>query len=88
MSDKLTVFLGDSPVRVIVKLLVISFVVGVLLSYFNFTPYEVWLALKGFVVRLWDLGFDAIGKIGQYLVGGALVVVPVFLVLRFLKFGK
>lgn len=88
MSDKLTTFLGDAPGRVIVKLLIISFVVGVLLSYFNFTPYEVWLAFKNFFIRLWDLGFDAIGKIGQYIIGGALVVVPIFLLLRFTKIGR
>ncbi|MBO6814189.1 MAG: hypothetical protein JJ891_04965 [Rhizobiaceae bacterium] len=88
MSDKLTTFLGDSPARVIVKLLVISFVVGVLLSYFNFTPYEIWLAVKEFFVRLWELGFDAIGKVGQYLLAGALVVVPVFFILRFMKLGR
>lgn len=88
MSEKLTTFLGDTPARVFLKLLVISFVVGVLLSYFNFTPYEIWLAFKDFFVRLWELGFDAIGKIASYLIGGALVVVPIFLILRFMKLGK
>lgn len=88
MASKLDTFLGDSPGRVIVKLLVISFVVGVLLSYFNFTPIEIWLAFRDFFIRLWELGFDAIGKIGQYLIAGALVVVPIFLLSRFLKAGR
>ena len=88
MTDKLTIFLGDSPGRVFIKLLVISLVVGVLLSYFNFTPYDIWLAFKNFIGWLWDLGFDALGRVGHYLIAGALVVVPIFLILRFLKFGR
>jgi len=88
MADKLNAFLGDSVGRTIVKLLVISLVVGILLSFFNFTAYEVWLAVKNFFARLYDLGFEAIGKVGEYIIGGALIVVPIFLIMRFLKLGK
>ena len=88
MSNKLNSFLGDSLMRTVIKLLIISFVVGILLSYFNLTPYEIWVGLKNFVIRLYDLGFEAIWKIAQYIIGGALVVVPIFLILRLIKSGK
>ena len=88
MSNKLNAFLGDSLWRTVIKLLIISLVVGILLSFFNFTAFEIWLAVKNFFVRLWELGFDAIGKVGEYIIGGALLVIPIFLIMRFLKFGK
>lgn len=88
MSDKLTTFLGDSIGRTIIKLLVISFVVGIIMSALNFTPWDVWYGIKDFFVSIYNLGFDALGKIGKYFLLGAGIVVPVFLILRFLNFKK
>ena len=86
MSDKVTQFLGDTPGRTAVKLLVISLMVGIIMSATGFTPIDVWHAFTRFIERIYELGFEAFGRFGEYLVYGALVVVPVFLVMRFLKF--
>ena len=86
MSDKVTQFLGDTPGRTAVKLLVISLVVGIIMSAIGYTPMDVWHAFTGFVERVYRLGFEAFGRFGEYLVYGAMVVVPVFLIMRFLKF--
>ncbi len=88
MSDKLTTFLGDSLGRTIIKLLIISFVVGIIMSALNFTPWDVWYGIRDFFVSIYNLGFDALGKIGKYFLLGAGIVVPVFLILRFLNFKK
>ncbi len=88
MSEKLTTFLGDSLGRTIIKLLVISFVVGIIMSALNFTPWDVWYGIKDFFVSIYNLGFDALGKIGKYFLLGAGIVVPIFLILRFLNFRK
>lgn len=88
MSETITRFLGDTPGRTIVKLVVISFVVGIIMSALDFTPYEVWIAIRDFFIRLYDLGFEAIWKIARYFVLGALVVVPIFVILRLAKFGR
>lgn len=86
MSDKVTQFLGDTPGRTAVKLVVISLVVGIIMSATGFTPIDVWYAFTDFLERLWELGFAAFGRFGEYLVYGAMVVVPIFLIMRFLKF--
>lgn len=86
MSDKLTQFLGDTPSRTIVKLLVISLVVGIIMSATGFTPMDVWHGITGFIERIYRLGFAAFGRFGEYLVYGAMIVVPVFLIMRVLKF--
>lgn len=86
MSEKITRFLGDTLSRTLVKLAVISFVVGIIMSAFNFTPVEVWYAIRDFSERIYDLGFEAFGRIGKYFIYGAMVVIPIFVLMRVLKF--
>lgn len=88
MANKVESFLGDSLGRTIIKLAIISLVVGVILSALNVTPWEVWDAIRNFFVNLYNLGFDALWSVGKYFVYGAIVVVPIFLLMRFLKFGR
>lgn len=86
MSEKITRFLGDTLSRTLVKLAVISFVVGIIMSALNFTPVEVWYAIRDFFERIYDLGFEAFGRIGKYFIYGAMVVIPIFVLMRILKF--
>ena len=88
MQSKLTTFLGDTPARTIVKLAIVSFAVGIILSALNLTPFELWEAAKDFVVRLYELGFEAVWRIAKYFVWGAIVVIPIFVVLRWMKFNR
>ena len=88
MPEWITRFLGDTPGRTLVKLAVVSFVVGIIMSALNFTPWEVWEAIRDFAIQLYDLGFEAIWRIARYFVWGAIVVVPIFLALRILRFGR
>ena len=75
-------FLGGSPVRVFVQLAVLSLIVGFVLSYFDLTPFDLLDLIKRNVMRLWRTGFDALGDIGNWLIVGAVIVVPIFLVTR------
>lgn len=88
MTNRVDSFLGDSAGRTIIKLAIISLVVGVILSALNITPWEVWDAIRQFFINLYELGFDALWSIGRYFVYGAIVVVPIFLIMRFLKLGR
>ncbi len=85
MSERINNFLGDTPGKTLVRLLIISFVVGIVMSTLGLTPVELWYKLQDFVVRLYNLGFDAIWRIAKYFVWGAVVVVPIFLLSRLLK---
>jgi hypothetical protein len=88
MADRVTNFLGDTPLRTAVKLAVISLVVGVIMASLNFTPLDVWYAFRDFVRWLYDLGYEAFGRLGIYFIYGAMVVVPVFIVMRILSAGR
>lgn len=84
----LTRFLGDTPLRVLVKLLVISLVVGFVMSVFHWTPWDFFDALHRMVLRIWNMGFAALGDFARYILLGAVIVVPVFLILRVLSYRR
>ena len=89
MSDNgLSRFLGGSPAQVLLRLVFLSFVVGIVLSALNLDPIDLVHMVIDFFERLWNLGFHAIGKLGGYLLIGAIVVVPIWLVTRVLAMGK
>ena len=88
MSNQVDRFLGDSLWRTIIKLAIISLVVGVILSALNITPFEVWNSIRKFVIHLYNLGFDALDSIFRYFLYGALIVVPIFLIMRLLQMGR
>ncbi len=88
MSGQLTRFLGDTPGRVLVKLIVISFVVGVVMAAFDWTPFDVLYGIRDFFIRVWEMGFSAIERFVGYFILGAAIVVPAFLLLRLLNYRK
>ena len=88
MSDGLNRFLGDTPLRVLVKLLILSVVAGFLMSVFGLYPDDILYAVRNFVLDLWHSGFAALGRIGDYLLLGAVIVIPIFIVIRLLSFRR
>ncbi len=78
-------FLGGSPGGVFLRLLFVSLIVGAFLMWLDIRPWDVFRALKQLVDRIWGLGFDAIREIADYIVAGAAIVVPVWLVLRLMN---
>ena len=84
----LTRFLGDTPLRVALKLIVVSFLVGIVMSTFGWSPWDILFAVEDFFLGIWYMGFDALGRFWGYLLLGAAVVVPVFIVLRLLSLRR
>jgi hypothetical protein len=87
MSQRLTRFLGDTPLRVALRLLVLSFIVGLILSALNIRPFQIYRWVEGVVLRIYDMGFAFFEEGLEYLVIGAIIVVPVFLIMRLLRLG-
>ncbi len=81
-------FLGDSPIRVLVKLLVISFLVGIVMNAFGWSPYDVLYGVRDFFLDLWRTGFRAIDRFLGYILLGAAIVVPAFIILRLFSLRK
>lgn len=81
-SSNLDRFFGGPPVRVVVQLLVLSLIVGFVLNHFDLTPLDLIDFIKRSILALWRQGFAALGEFGNWLVIGAVIVVPIFLITR------
>jgi uncharacterized oligopeptide transporter (OPT) family protein len=78
-------FLGGSPLGVLIRLALLSIVVGVVLSALGITPHNFFYQIRLLLQRIYDLGFGAFQSVVEYLVLGAMVVVPIWLVTRLIK---
>jgi hypothetical protein len=81
-------FLGGSVLGVIVRLTILSIVVGIVLATLGITPDNFFYQINILLRRIYDLGFGAIQSVLGYLVLGAMVVVPIWFVSRLLKSMK
>lgn len=75
----------SSHVSIIVQLVVWSVVVGVVLSALGITPANIFEQLGLIVRRISDLGFGAVHWAIQYFLLGAVIVVPIWLVMTLLR---
>ena len=86
MTNTVGRFVGGSPAMVAVRLIVVSFVVGMVLETFGFEPATLLADVMRGVRRIVEIGFSDIRQVGRILLTGAMVVVPVWLVLRLVEF--
>ena len=80
-------FLGGSPASVFVKLLFVSLVVGALLMWLDIRPGDIFRGIQDFLNRIYALGFGALRELFNYLIAGAVIVVPAWFILRLLNVG-
>jgi hypothetical protein len=80
--------LGGQPVGVIVRLVLLSIVVGVVLDVLGFDPFNIIDSLQRLVRQVWAMGFDAVTWLWRYLVLGAAVVVPIWIVVRLINMAQ
>ena len=81
-NDAATRFFGGSPLGVIARLILVSILVGVVLSALGLDPFDIARSIERLFRSIWDLGFDAIRWVWRYLLLGAVIVVPIWLILR------
>jgi hypothetical protein len=82
MAERLNRFLGDTPLRVFIKLAILSLVLGVIMRSFGWSALDVVSGLRNLVMRIWNLGFGAIDRFADYLILGGAIIIPAFLLLR------
>ncbi|MFN8829721.1 MAG: DUF6460 domain-containing protein [Labrys sp. (in: a-proteobacteria)] len=76
---------GGPPLWVIIRLIILSIVVGFVLDWLNLTPYALIDRLIDMIQRLIARGFSAIRDIGTYLMLGAILVVPAWILIRLFR---
>ncbi len=80
-------FLGGHPLAVFLRLAIISLVVGIVLSILGVTPRNFFASLDALARYLYDLGFSAFDWLFEYIIVGAMLVVPLWLVMRLFRAG-
>jgi hypothetical protein len=85
--DSKTIF-GGNPLGVIIRLLLLSIAVGIVLSVLGITPQNFLERLNTIITNIYNLGFDAFESILGYLLLGAMVVIPIWLVMRLASVRK
>jgi hypothetical protein len=88
MADKVNRFLGGSPLAVLGKLVLLSVLIGVVLSALGLDPWNIVSSLQRLIRDIWNMGFDAVRWLWQYFLLGAVIVIPIWLILRLVRAPK
>ena len=78
-------FFGGNPAFVLARLAIISLIVGVVLAALGFSPYDLLQTVRELIQRIYDMGFAAVEKGFRYFLLGAVIVFPVWFLLRLFK---
>jgi len=81
-NDVVSRFLGGPPLAVLARLVLLSIVVGVILSAIGLDPWNILQSIERLIRNVWDMGFDAVRWLWQYFLLGAVLVVPIWLLVR------
>jgi Family of unknown function (DUF6460) len=81
-EDNLSRFLGGSPLAVLLRLILLSILVGVVLAAIGFDPWNIVQSIRRLFEWIWNFGFDAISGLWRYFLLGAVIVIPVWLISR------
>jgi|SRR3954454_10623323 hypothetical protein len=78
-------FFGGPPLSVLVRLILLSILVGVILHVIGLDPWNIIASIRDLLKRVWNMGFDAVGAVWRYFLLGAVLVVPIWLIIRLIK---
>ena len=78
-------FFGGNPAIVLVRLVILSLIVGIVLAALGFSPFDIVDSLRRLAQRIYDMGFAAIERSARYFLLGAVIVFPVWFIMRLLK---
>lgn len=81
-------FLGGSPGSVLVKLIFISLLVGAFMAAVGITPMGLVDRITGMLRGIFDLSLDTVKQILLWLLYGAMIVVPIWLILRIIGYFR
>jgi hypothetical protein len=87
-NDVVNRFFGGPPLSVAIRIILLSVLVGVILSAIGLDPRDIWRSIERLVRSIWDMGFDAFVWLWRYFLLGAVIVIPIWLVVRLAKGGR
>ena len=88
MAGNISRFLGGAPLAVLGKLVLLSILIGVVLSALGLDPWNIVQSVERLIRHVWNMGFDAVRWLWRYFLLGAVLVIPVWLILRLVRAPK
>jgi len=76
----------NTIVSKVIKLVIASLIVGFIVHFFGLTPERVWENLGETAQNLLQAGQDFIVWSGDYIITGAMIVVPIWAAVTLLKY--
>jgi hypothetical protein len=83
--DYIQRFFGGPPLAVVGRLILLSILVGVILAAIGLDPWNILESVRRLIERVWNTGFDAVRWLWRYFLLGAVIVVPIWLLVRLAK---
>ncbi len=74
--------MNKSTLNIIWKLLVVSLLVGLALDFFDISPADLIHDIPETLGRIYDVAKDAVEWGGKYILLGAIIVVPVWILMN------
>jgi len=81
-NDHVYRFFGGSPLAVLFRLILLSILVGVVLAAIGLDPRDIVNSVQRLIRSIWDMGFEAIEWLWRYFLLGAVLVLPIWLIVR------
>jgi len=81
-------FFGGNPVGVLIRLVLLSIVVGVVMSVLGIAPANVFYRIDLFLRRIWDMGFGSLEWLLHHFLIGAAIVFPIWLIARLIGVAR
>jgi hypothetical protein len=78
-------FLGGPPLAVIGRLVLLSILVGVILAAIGLDPWNIIESVRSLIMHIWNLGWEAVRGVWRYFLLGAVIVVPIWFLVRLAK---
>ena len=75
-------FFGGSPLAVLGRLILVSILVGVILNALGLDPFDIVRSIERLFQSIWNMGFDAFRWLWRYFLLGAVIVIPIWLIMR------
>lgn len=75
---------GGPVVPTLLKLALLSVIVGLVFAVFGINPMDLWLNFGETIQEAWRMAFDAVNWSWQYAALGAIVVLPLWIIYRVL----
>jgi Domain of unknown function (DUF6460) len=78
----ITRIFGGAPLTVLVRLVLMSILVGIIFSALGLDPFDLMRSIERLFYSIWNMGFDAVRWLWRYFLLGAIIVIPIWLIAR------